>query len=291
MNSMTGFGRAEVKSKIGRITVEASSINNRFLEYAIRLPRPYMSLEPLIREFLADLVSRGKITVNVTVDESSGGAGQYTINEEAIKAYNTQLKGLQKKLKTKNNITLRDLLLLPEAVSAATTEIDLERVWKTLKPALGQAVTRMVRMRKREGTAMGRDMRHRLKNLTQLNKGIRHKTANSVELYSDKLKARIQELLQGTIDESPRLEEEIALFADRTDITEETVRLDSHITQFAATIRAKDPAGRRLNFILQEMNREVNTIGSKCSDFSISSDVIALKEEVEKLREMVQNVE
>jgi uncharacterized protein (TIGR00255 family) len=288
---MTGFGRVEVDSKLGRFTVEIASVNNRFLESSIRLPRPLMSLETQIREQIAGAVSRGKINVSVNLVEPEDSPGKALINIAAAKSYYRQLRRLRKDLGVKDDITMRDLLLLPEITRSERAEPDLDRAQKVLSRVTARALKALVAMRTREGKAMAADMGERLKSMTAVIDRIEQKTEGAVKVYAEKLAARIKELMAAPARDSQRLEEEIAIFADRTDITEECLRFRSHIDQFRRTLKKKEAVGRRLNFILQEMNREANTVGSKCSEFDISADVITLKEEIEKIREQVQNVE
>ena len=291
MKSMTGFGRAEQNSKLGRFTVEISSVNNRFLESSIRLPRPFASLEIPIREQIADAVSRGKLNVAVNLVEPEDGPGKALINMAAAKAYYRQLKQLRRDLGLKEEVAVRDLLLLPEVTRPERVEPDLETVQRLLRRVVARALKALVAMRTREGKAMAADMAKRLGRMTKVIGTIEKKSAGAVKVYAEKLSHRIDELLAAPMRDSKRLEEEIAIFADRTDIAEECLRFRSHVSEFHTTLKKRAAVGRRLNFILQEMNREVNTIGSKCSEFDIATDVITLKEEIEKIREQVQNVE
>jgi len=288
---MTGFGRAEANSKYGRFTVEVSSVNSRFLELVVRLPRPLTALEPQVREVLSGSVKRGKVSLFVNLAENGSVAHEAIINRELARSYHRQLLKLKRELKLEGSISLTDLLMLPEVTRPAQAEPDVEVLWPTIKKAISKSVKMMRAMRLREGKAMASDMKHRLKIMTGLIGDIDKGTADAVETYKAKLSARISELLNGQKLDPARLEEEIAVFADKTDIAEESLRFRSHIDQFAGALRQTDAAGRRLNFILQEMNREANTIGSKASDFDISSKVISLKEEIERLREQAQNVE
>lgn len=291
MNSMTGFGRAEVNSRFGRFTVEISSVNSRFLESTIRLPRPLTALEPQVRELITASVRRGKVSVFINLVEPEGQAGKATINRELVKRYHRQLKQLKKELGLSGEVSVSDLLSLPDITIAERVETDLDAVWPVVRKGLEKGLKKLVAMRAWEGRAMAADMRRRLKAMTGLIRDIEKATRGAVEKYALKLSARIDVLLNDQKPDPVRLEEEIAIFADRTDITEECIRFRSHIDQFENTLRQNDTVGRRLNFILQELNREVNTIGSKGSDFDISSKVISLKEEIEKLREQVQNLE
>ncbi len=291
MNSMTGFGKAELITKIGKFTLEISSVNNRFLEVSARLPRQYSLLEHRLRELVSAQLTRGKISIYVGFEESETAPGKYSINKKAAKSYLLQLTEVKKELRLGGEIDLHDLLLLPEVSQAEPEAPDEELVWSGIKKAADKALAELISMRRREGAAMAQDMNQRLRIINRLNKKITKGSANSVERYRRKLSARIEELLQSKEIDPNRLEQEIALFAERSDITEECTRLMSHIEQYQKSVNLKEPVGKRLTFILQEMNRETNTIGAKCSEAEIASAVIALKEELEKLRELAQNVE
>ena len=288
---MTGFGRAELQSPMGRIGVELSGVNSRFLELGIRLPRPLAALEPNVREYLTAAISRGKISVYVNLSETEDTWNGTLINKAALKAYLRQLKEIKSELKLAGEIELSDLLQLPEVTRAERPEPDLKSAWPHLQKALDKALKAMLAMRLREGRALAADMKRRLKDMSDLVGEIEQASKGSVATYRAKLAARIQELL-GSVNHDPvRLEEEIAYFAERTDIAEECTRFKSHVQQFLQALKQPEAAGRRLNFILQEMNREANTIGAKVADFEIAAAVISLKEEIEKIREQVQNVE
>lgn len=291
MNSMTGFGRAELDSPIGRFTVEISGVNNRFLELSVRLPKPLSSLEPQVRDVIGKSVGRGKVGVFVNISSSDTSVDAPTINMASARAYYQQLVQLRKELKLSDPVTLSDVLMLPEVIVADRSEPDLKVAGKHLQDAVERALKPFLAMRAREGKAMAKDMRNQIKSLGGIIAQIEKRTKNAVQFYSQKLAERIQELLASPMRETLRLEEEIALFAERTDINEECIRFRSHLDQFTSALKAEEAPGRRLNFILQEMNREANTIGAKCNDFDISSLAISLKQEIEKLREQVQNVE
>jgi uncharacterized protein (TIGR00255 family) len=291
MNSMTGFGKAESITKIGKFTLEISSVNNRFLEVSARLPRQYSLLEHRLRELVSAQLTRGKISIYVGFEESETAPGKYLINKKAAKSYLRQLTEMKKELRLGGEIGLHDLLLLPEVSQAEPEALDEELVWSGIKKTADKALVELISMRRREGAAMARDMNQRLRIINRLIKKITKGSANSVERYRRKLSARIEELLQSKQVDPERLEQEVALFAERSDISEECTRLMSHIEQYQKSVSLKEPVGKRLTFILQEMNRETNTIGAKCSEAEIASAVIAVKEELEKLRELAQNVE
>lgn len=291
MQSMTGFGRAEKKTKAGVWTAEISTVNNRYLEYTIRLPRHLNALEMPIRQLLAEQLNRGKITLTVNFEEAEESDGRYPINKAAARAYFRQLESIRKELKLKPEISINDLLALPAVSLPEKEEAADDRTWKALQPVIAKAVKELSSMRAKEGEAMARDMKQRLALAKDLISKVEKQTPEIVKALREKLLVRVKELMTEPIRDEVRLEEEIAYIADRTDVSEECTRFRSHLDQYAETLKRKEPVGKRLNFILQEMNREVNTIGSKCSDIAISSIVIQLKEEVEKLREQVQNVE
>jgi uncharacterized protein (TIGR00255 family) len=288
---MTGFGRAEIDSKFGRFTIELSSINSRFLEVVVRLPRSFASLEPQARELLNAEVTRGKVSLFVNLAENGTSSGRALINKELAREYCQELNQLKRELKLQGELTVSDILMLPDITRQSAAEPDQEEAWPVVKGGILKALKALQAMRAKEGKAMAADMKARLKVMATLTAEVEKQTSGAVEKYAKKLNARIGELLGGQIVDKSRLEEEVALFADRTDIAEECLRFKSHLSQFQETLRQTDAVGRRLNFILQEMNREVNTIGSKASDFDISANVISLKEEIEKIREQAQNVE
>jgi len=291
MKSMTGFGRVETNTKLGRLVVEVSSLNNRFVDFSFKGPRQFSPLEAKVRELVAAELSRGKVTVSIGFEESEIPADKSVINKKMAAAYYKQLRAFQKEMKIPGDITVADLLILPEVAKPEQMEIDYEQYWKVLEPILGKALKQLIAMRKREGAAMAADMKKILESMVVQVKEVERKTPASVEEYRQRLTDRINEILENKVHNSVRLEEEIALFADRSDVTEECSRLNSHVEEFRRTVKLTEPIGKRLNFVLQEMNREANTIGSKCADYSISSTVILLKEEVEKLRELVLTVE
>ncbi len=291
MNSMTGFGKAELKSKSGRYTVEITSVNNRFLEISQRLPRQFFILEPKVRDLISKQLSRGKISLYVGFDDNDGTSEQYHINKSALKAYYRQLVELKKELKVNGEIDLNNLLQLPEVAKPDEVSLDDDVIWKELKQVAGKALAAMIAMREKEGQSMARDMKKRLVILSKQAKRVKKLTAGSVVAYREKLTKRVEELLEKPVPDHLRIEEQIAIMAEKTDITEECTRFLSHVEQYSETLATDEPVGKRLNFILQEMNREANTIASKSTDMTISSVVIIMKEEIEKIRELVQNVE
>ncbi|MEW6049951.1 MAG: YicC/YloC family endoribonuclease [Candidatus Zixiibacteriota bacterium] len=289
--SMTGFGRAEQSTRLGMLTAEISSVNNRFLDLTIRLPRQYAALEVRVKELVARSLSRGQVTIVVTLEEADDSPDKFLVNRKALVAYWRQLVALQKELRIPGDVTIRDMLILPDIAKPERQGRDIDAAWAVFEKTLAKALAALGAMRKKEGAAMATDMAKRLSVLKDAVSQVQKRSVNAVEVYREKLATRIAELTDPSTRNSARLEEEIAIFAERTDITEECTRLISHIDQFRDALKLREPVGKRLNFILQEMNREANTIGSKCSDFGITTLAITLKEEIEKLRELVQNVE
>lgn len=294
MNSMTGYGRAEVKSKLGRLTIDLTSVNSRFLDFTFRAPKNLQPMELKVRQLVTGGLSRGKVSVNLGLDESSAAETELGVKPRLLEAHFKKLDKIRRKLKIESKLTMADLLGAPGVADlngvTPSTEA-LTQIWKALKPGVERALDKLIAMRQREGNQMARDMRSILKPFPAQIKTIKKKTSVSIDHHRKRLSERIEEILGSNKISKERLEEEVAYFAEKSDVTEEFLRLGSHIDEFKRTIGLNEPVGKRLNFILQEMNREVNTIGSKCSEFSITSSVIKLKEDVEKLREMVQNAE
>jgi len=291
MLSMTGFGKAEKSTKAGRFTVEVSSVNNRFLEVSIRMPRQFSSMEQNLRDLVKQFVSRGKVHIFVAHEEPDGSPAKYPINVEAATAYHEQLKKLGRRLGIDQEVSLQDLLLLPEVTSSPPKTLSDEEVWAGMEKTASSAIQSLVRMRKTEGKAMAADLTSRVTLLAKLNQQVKRESASAVQEYRETLTKRVEELLGKPAPDQVRLEEEVAIMAERTDISEECTRLASHVSQFKRNIRRAGPVGKRLNFILQEMNREANTIASKCTQLEISRIAISVKEEIEKLREQIQNIE
>lgn len=258
---------------------------------SVRIPRQLSLLEMQIRELISSRVNRGQINLSVTLDDTDALVQRTLINKRLAAAYTKQLRALGKELKMEGDVSLEELVLIPDILKPDKERVDHEQVWKLVEKALTKALTDLIAMRKKEGQAMATDMQKRLVAMKKAIGEIEKRSTGATVIYREKLQQRIASLLESGQAEQLRLEEEIALFAERTDITEECTRLKSHIDLYQQALKMKEPAGKRLNFILQEMNREANTIGSKCSEFAISSLAISLKEEIEKLRELVQNVE
>ncbi len=291
MNSMTGFGKAEVVTKNIRCTAEITSFNNRFLELSVKLPRQLSSLEAQLRDLVGERVSRGKVNLYIGYDEIGANAAKYNINTDAIKAYYSQLKGIQKKLKIPGKVEIEDILAIPESYGASSESLDEKKIWPIVEKAADKALTQMSFMRGKEGAALSNDMAKRIDIIEMLLAQVAEESKSVVDKMREKLNKRIEEILQSTSIDRTRLEQEVAFYADKSDITEECTRFASHNEQFKSAFKLQEPVGKKLNFLLQEMNREANTIASKSSELNIAKATLVMKEEIEKLREQVQNVE
>ncbi len=291
MYSMTGYGKADYRDKTRAIGIEFSSVNNRYLEFMIRLPRELSSLEPLIKEAVSDKLHRGKITVSVHYEDFGSGAEKIVLNKALADGIHRQLKDLKKKYKLTGDIGISHFLAFPDIFTISKNSHLAETVWPFIKRAMAKAMKEMLNMRRREGTSLKKDLIARLNLLTAQLAKIEKLTTKTRSEYKTKLTKRISDILEKKQVDSLRLEEEIAYLVDRSDITEEAVRFKSHLKQFRGAFTKKGPVGKRLNFLLQELNREANTIGSKAANAEIATVVVSVKEEIEKMREQVQNIE
>lgn len=290
--SMTGYGRAEGPFGESRLQVEIRSVNHRFGEISVRLPRTLGGLEAKVRESVNRGISRGKINVSVTIDGNENTSGStLRLNRDVAKAYLDAFEVLKVDFQIFGELAAEGLLALPDVMSWEQAASDDESAWESLHPVLEAAVRDVQEMKQREGRNLERDLRDRLSAIETALAGVQARVPEMIEGARMRLRDRLEEISQNADYNRDRLEVEMTLFVDRSDCTEECVRLRSHIEQFRQLIDAPEPAGRKLNFLLQEMNREVNTIGSKSQDVPIARDVIQIKEECEKLREQVQNFE
>jgi uncharacterized protein (TIGR00255 family) len=289
--SMTGYGRGEAPFGPRRVQVEVRTVNHRFSEVSLRLPRVLAGLENRMREHIQSRISRGKITVNVTIDGVEAPVTRLRLNEEVAGSYFEILSELRQRFELTGELDLGTFISLPDVLAWESEDVTEEDAWAQLEPALQAAVADVRAMKMREGDNLAKDVRDRLDAIEGSLDRIVDRVPGMLADYRRRIADRLSELRGDPEFNQARLETEIVLFADRTDCTEECVRLRSHVDQFRGLIDAPEPAGRKLNFLLQEMNREANTIGSKASDVPIARDVIEIKEEIEKLREQVQNFE
>lgn len=291
VNSMTGFGRGEMEGLGYSFAVEMKSVNHRYSEVMVKMPRNFYSLEENIRKAILNKVNRGRVEVYINVKETEEKKRLVKVDKELALSYDNSLKELAQILDTAYNSDIYRLAALPEVLHVEDEEIDMLSLWPILEKAVESALDALLQMRRIEGERMYQDLLGRLDYLRKATKDVAERSPLVVGEYQEKLKERLAVLLKDTgIDES-RLTMEVALFADRASIDEELVRLDSHFDQFEQALQSAEPIGRKLDFLVQEMNREINTIGSKANDLMITRTVVDAKSEVEKIREQVQNIE
>jgi len=290
---MTGYGRGDCSQDGFKITVELSSVNRKQTEISVNLPREMETLEAPIRDLINSCVARGRLTARVSLH--AGGsqlAARMRLNVPLAKAYARELSRLSKQLHLPDPVTLDHLVRAP-GVFQTDEELAVEEdFWPSVRKALSKALGQLVKMRQREGTALARDLAQRVAAMRKCVASIHGNAPKVAERYRQQLLTRIAAAgIEAPGLEDDRILKEVVFFADRSDISEELTRLKSHFQQFQDCLQAKEPVGRMLDFLAQEMNREVNTIGSKANDSLISRDVVALKAELEKFREQAQNVE
>ncbi len=291
IKSMTGFGRANLETPDFKIDVEIRAVNHRFCEVSMRLPRILSPLEGQVRTLLQSNISRGKINLTINFESYVEQNAKLILNEDLLEAYTSVIARIQTKLSVRGEYDLVSLLQIPDLIERSSAESDAETLWPSVEKAITQAIHDFDRMRDAEGLHLTEDLTNRTHIISQLLNEI--KTVSSTQLVgaTEKMRERIRQLLGDIAIDETRLAMEVAILADKLDITEECVRLQIHCQQFLNYLQDKDPAGRRLNFLLQEMNREANTIASKANNAGIAQTVIRIKEELERIREQVQNVE
>jgi len=291
IKSMTGYGGAKGASGKLEITVEVKSVNNRYLDCNIKLPRVFNAIEETMKAKVQGVISRGKVDVYISIDSSNADEIEIKINRPLVEAYVTALRTIAAENELSGDIRVSDLTRFPDLLQAEKREVDSEKIAADVSAILEAALADFNEMRKREGEKHNRDISARLDEIERLTALLEEQSPKSVEEYKKKLEARMQEVLQTTnIDES-RILTEAAIFADRVSINEETVRLRSHISQLKELISSSEPVGRKMDFLVQEFNREANTIGSKGNDTGMSKIIVDLKSEIEKIREQAQNIE
>ena len=291
MNSMTGYGRGEAARGGAKFTVEISTVNRKQAELSLYLPRELDALESRARDEINTKVSRGRIAARVQWVNKSGERAQVEIDRNLAKEYSKEYRKLATDLKLGGEVSLDTILRAPGVLQTSEEELDVESLWAPLRKAVRAALNELLAMRAREGANLKMDLQKRIETLQKSVQAVKRQAPKTVRRHREALLDRLnQSGLDLKLDDE-RVLKEVALFADRIDITEELTRLESHFGQFADYAKAKGPVGRTLDFLSQEMNREVNTIGSKANDPVISRLVVTMKSELEKFREQVQNVE
>ena len=291
IKSMTGYGRAREMLNKRDITVEVRSVNNRYLDCTVKMPRMYSFAEDAVKQHVQKAISRGKVDVFITVDASAADVAKVTVNRELAAQYASALNELAEVCGTESHVTPEQLSRFPDVLTVTKADEDLETVSADLCAVLDEALAAYNTMRAVEGAKLAEDIAGRLSNIENYTSQVEERSPQTVAEYRAKLTARMQEVLQSTTIDEQRILTEAAIYADKVAVDEETVRLRSHVAQLRTMIASDEPMGRKMDFLIQEVNRESNTIGSKCNDVAIAQVVVGLKAEVEKMREQVQNVE
>lgn len=289
--SMTGFGRGEAEAGGRQWVAEIRCVNHRYLDLKIKLPKGYAGLEKQAREMLSATMQRGRVDVSLTVTGDFSDLQKIEVNSTIANTYRDALANLGKSLELEDDTTLSMLTSYPEVMVLKKQNEDLDTVWPAMEQALAQAISTCDTMRIQEGSAMAKDLHERLITFSEVVQEIGNSIPELLQKREQTLNERLQKLLDKVQLDPQRLAQEVAILADKTDVTEEMVRLDCHINQFRSFLEADEATGRKLDFLLQEFLREVNTMASKINDATIAHLTVDLKAELEKMREQVQNIE
>ncbi len=288
---MTGYGHGETDYDGTKFTVEVNSVNRKQSDIVINLPRDLVSLEPQIRQTINENISRGRTNVVVSYHNGSSVPRKLALDVDLARSYHDAMRALQKELNAPGEITIGAILQAPGVMRAPEESFDSTAAWPAIERALRAALNQLIKMREREGKNLAKDLIHRLKAMRKQIKEIRTLHPDVVKKYRATLLDRIQKAGLPIAADDERLVKEISFFADRSDVSEELTRVESHLAQFAHHLRRHEPVGRTLEFITQEIFRELNTLGAKANDAGISQRVVACKAELEKIREQIQNLE
>lgn len=291
LKSMTGFGRAQKEIDGYVITVELKSVNNRYFEFSSRVPRQYGFLDEKLKSYVNGKVSRGKIECYVTIEALNTDTADVVVNHTLATAYVNALKEIAETYKLKDDFGASTISRFPEVLVVRKSDEDEEKLWGYVQEICSEAIDKFVAMREVEGSKMKDDIYSRGQFILDCVSYIEERSPQTVKEYNDKLVERVHELLGDVSLDESRILQEVAIYADKVAVAEETVRLRSHIEQLNAFISSDEPVGRKMDFLVQEINRETNTIGSKANDVDIARKVVDIKAEVEKIREQIQNIE
>lgn len=289
--SMTGYGSAKGSVEGQGITVELKSVNNRYLDCSVRLPRNFLFAEDTVKQTVSAGVSRGKVDVFVSAQASQDSGTVVSVNEELARGYRDAVARIAETLGLESGLNAFSLARFPDVLTVERRELDKDKAAAALSEITAKAVEEFNAMREREGERLRRDMIGKLETIEGLVSVVEERSPQTVKEYRERLEARLRDILADRSLDEQRVITEAAIFADRTAVDEETVRLRSHIAQFRTMLEEGSPIGRKMDFLVQEFNRESNTVGSKCSDASLAKVVVDLKSEIEKIREQLQNVE
>ncbi len=291
LKSMTGYGRFNDNVNGFDVTFEIRSVNNRYLDTNIRLPRIYGYLEEKIKKVIQKNCARGKVDAFLTVDRPTGDQTEIALDEALAAQYVAALRKIAENHGLRDDISVSSVARFSDIFSKKVKEDDADTVWEAVGPVVEKAVEEFVAMRCREGESLYNDLSGRLDRMEEILKGIKKYSAEALTVYREKLETKLQEFLEDRQIDEGRLLTEVGIIADKIDTGEEITRLGSHIEQFRGLLNQDAPSGRTLDFLTQELNREVNTIGSKCAMIEITQLVIDAKNEIERIREQIQNIE
>lgn len=291
VRSMTGFGRAKTSENGLNITVEFKSVNHRYFEFTSRLPKGYMFLDEKLKSFCQQKISRGKLEAAVIIEDNSEGAAIVEVNAAYADAYLAAIKNMAQRYHIKNDVKMSSLVTNPELFTVKKQTLPEETVTEAVLKTAKEAMESFISMREAEGERLKKDVKTRTDFILDRVAFVEERSPETVKAYREKLEQKIKELIGDVQVDEQRLLTETAIFADKVAVAEETVRLKSHIKQFCSLLDSDEPIGRKLDFIVQEMNREANTIGSKAQDIEIAHTVVDIKSEIEKIREQIQNIE
>ena len=291
LKSMTGYGRVKVENDLREITVELRSVNHRYLDLNIKVPRIYGYLEEMVSKQAQAAIARGKVDIFVSVRAKEGADIRVSPNMAVIQGYVDAIKKVSETYGLSDEATALSLLRLPDAMEQSKEEADADQLKAEVSAVLDQALTEYNAMREKEGARLVEDATYRAGLIAQSVDYVEQRSPDCVEEYRQRIAARMTELLDGTELAQQRILQEAALYADKVNVTEEIVRLRSHLAQLETMLKSPAAIGRKLDFLVQEMNRETNTIGSKANDFQIAKTVVDMKAEIEKIREQIQNLE
>lgn len=292
MKSMTGFGRGEAELPGGKLQVEVKTLNHRFFEISMRLPENLLLFEDRIRAEVAKVIKRGKVNLSLTFEGKEKTAPKIIIDTALARKYKKLLSDLRRELGLKDDIGVSQIIAFPNVITVEPESKEWAKLWPNVKSALNKALCSLAKMRQEEAKSLGRDILRRKKTILRHISSIEKRLKPALKTYRAQLIKKIKEISTNKIELGKgRVELEVAIFAKNSDISEELTRIKAHLGNFEATMRNEDEVGRRLDFIAQELHREINTVGQKTSDYKISQHAIVIKGEVEKMREQVQNLE
>ncbi len=291
LKSMTGFGRAEGNTSLGKVAVESRSVNHRYCDINIKLPKRLSLFENRIKEIIRSQVSRGRIDITFRLDNLGEEKTQLSVDFDLAQQYYRVLQDLKEKLQLKDEVTLNLLAGAKDLITVKEESGDIEPYWQEILLILNQSFKYMDDMKRLEGESLTKDLQQRLKHIAQQLQMIKQQFPPRLKATLTRLHERLRSLLEGIEIDPSRFQQEIAFLTERADITEEIVRAESHLSQFSTLLEGNEPVGRKMDFLLQEIHREANTVSAKANDAEISQRVVEIKSELEKVREQVQNIE